>query len=133
MLEIPIMSGSPDVNNHFSKISTCNRIFEEIGMPLAPSTAFLYKKEEIVPCLCKLMMENFHIERWIFKIDNEHSGRGIAYYDVNTVPELVELKKEVSTMFEDSVFLELQTILTKTLSKKLKFAYSQLYKSYDDY
>jgi hypothetical protein len=79
------------------------------------------------------MMENFHIERWIFKIDNEHSGRGIAYYDVNTVPELVELKKEVSTMFEDSVFLELQTILTKTLSKKLKFAYSQLYKSYDDY
>jgi hypothetical protein len=36
-------------------------------------------------------------------------------------------------MFEDNVFLELQTVLAKTLPKKLKFAFGQLYKGYDDY
>ena len=102
-------------------------------MPVPPSSLYLYKKEEIIPSLCKLIMENFHIERWVFKIDDEYKGRGIAYFDMSSVKGLVELKKTVGDMYEDQVFVELQSILAISLKKNLRFVYNQLYKSYSEY
>ena len=106
-------------------------------MPVSPSSCYIYKKEEIIPSLCKLMIQNLHTERWVFKIDDEHNGRGIAYFDVNSVSELTEQKKNVSNMFEDSVFQELQIILkdgsecTLESNFRLCFAYVPIIKIVD--
>ena len=32
------------------------------------------------PNLTKIIYENFHIERWVLKIDNETNGRGIGNF-----------------------------------------------------
>lgn len=132
-LGYPIQSGSPDINNHFSKCSTSYKIFDELGLPLAPTTAYLYKREEIVPALTKLITENMSIERWVFKIDNEHNGRGIAYFDVNSSQILVDIRKNYLNLNDDEVYIDIQAALTKTLAKYVKFAYSQLYLNWEDY
>lgn len=56
-------------------------IFHECGFPVPPYSALIYKESDIVPHLTKLILENSHVERWVFKIDNEFSGRGIAFFD----------------------------------------------------
>jgi hypothetical protein len=79
-LGLPIVTGSPYNNCLYSKISNCYKLFEECNFPLPPSSVFLYKKEEVVPNLTKIIYENFHIERWVLKIDNESNGRGIGNF-----------------------------------------------------
>ena len=130
---IPILTGSPDINNHFSKCSTSYKLFEELNMPLAPSIVFIYKKEEVIPSLTKLIIENMHTERWLFKIDNEHNGRGIAYFDVTSCSALVDIKKNIANLEERELYVDVQSILGKTLAKTTKFAYSSLYKNWEDY
>ena len=132
-LGLPIFTGSPYNNCLYSKISNCYKLFEECNLPLPPSSMFLYKKEEIIPNLTKLIIENFHIERWVLKIDNENSGRGIAYFDITSVPEIASLRKEAHTYEENELHLELQSMLLKWFPKRLKFAYTNLYKNYGEY
>jgi hypothetical protein len=79
-LGLPIVTGSPYNNCLYSKISNCYKLFEECNFPLPPSSVFLYKKEEVVPNLTKIIFENFHIERWVLKIENESNGRGIGNF-----------------------------------------------------
>ena len=79
-------------------------------MPLAPSIVFIYKKEEIVPNLTKLIIDNMHTERWLFKIDNEHNGRGIAYFDVNSSSALLDIKKNLVNLDEKEIYIEIQGI-----------------------
>jgi hypothetical protein len=48
-----------------------------------PYSSLIYKESDIVPHLTKLILENSHVERWVFKIDNEFAGRGIAFFDAS--------------------------------------------------
>lgn len=40
-----------------------------------------------------LIVNNLNIERWFFKIDDESEGRGIAYFNVDSVKFLKRLRK----------------------------------------
>lgn len=33
-------------------------------------------------CLSQLITENLEVTRWLFKLDDEYDGRGIAYIDI---------------------------------------------------
>jgi DeoR/GlpR family transcriptional regulator of sugar metabolism len=44
----------------------------------------IHKEEEIVSQLTKLILNNGHIDKWIFKINGITSGRGIAVFDVHS-------------------------------------------------
>ena len=47
--------------------------------------------------------------------------------------ELTQLKKDAHTYSENDLFLELQINLIKHFPKKLRYAYPNLYKSYNEY
>lgn len=132
-LKVPILSGSPAINSLYTKASYCYKLFEECELPLAPSSVFLYKKEEIIPNITKLIFNNFHIERWVLKIDNEVNGRGIAFFDLSSVKEINMQKKNAHGSNDDDLFLDLQDLLLKNFFKKLKFSYQNLYKDYNEY
>ena len=44
--------------------------------------------------LSKLIASSIDMKRWIFKIDDEFGGRGLAYLDTEDVPAVKELRQE---------------------------------------
>ena len=37
---------------------------------------------QLTECLAQLITDNLEVSRWVFKLDDEFDGRGIAYCDV---------------------------------------------------
>ena len=46
---------------------------------ILPKLLLCYQLQE---CLAQLVTENLEVTRWLFKLDSEFDGRGIAYVDV---------------------------------------------------
>lgn len=70
---------------------------EEVGLPVAPFFCNIQKSEEIVTRLATLIVENPHFDRWVFKIDGEIQGRGIAYLDLNTIKQFKAIRSNLGT------------------------------------
>ena len=47
------------------------------------TTSFLCSLSQLHECLAQLITENLEVTRWLFKLDDEFGGRGIAYIDVS--------------------------------------------------
>ena len=61
---------------------------------MPPGAHDIYDEMELVSALGKLIVANIDVARWIVKIDDEHSGRGIAYVDVTDIEMVILLRKE---------------------------------------
>jgi hypothetical protein len=61
------------------------------------------------------------VNTWIFKVDDESSGRGIASLNVDTIKTIIELRKKKVEMTE-SIIEKLLEVLKKVLPKKVKIA-----------
>lgn len=68
---------------------------EEVGLPVAPYSCNIHKSEEIVTRLAQLILDNLHIDKWVFKINEETQGRGLAYLDLNTIKAFKSFKAQV--------------------------------------
>lgn len=42
----------------------------------------IYNKDQLYEQLAQAIVDNLHVQRWIFKLDDEFNGRGIAYCDI---------------------------------------------------
>ena len=65
-------------------------------MSVAPYTSNIFKSEEIVARLAHLILENLHIDRWVFKIEGTVQGRGLGYLDLNTIKIFKNLKAAIA-------------------------------------
>jgi hypothetical protein len=64
----------------------------------------------------------------MFKIDDETNSRGIAYFNVDSIAFLKNLRKNAASFEIDQAMLyKLQTILTEKLPIKTKLAIPSLY------
>lgn len=132
-LKAPILSGHPLKSQIFSTVSQSKILFKECGLPVAPYSSKIYKRDDVVVHLSKLILEMVHIERWVFKIDNESSGRGNAYFDVSSVQQLKNMRKKNKLLPEAEIFAKIQALLLRFLPKKLVIAKSKLYYDYEEY
>lgn len=66
-----------------------------VGLPVAPYSCNIFKSEEIVTRLAQLILDNVHIDRWVFKINGESNGRGLAYFDLNSIKAFKKLKERM--------------------------------------
>ena len=77
--------------------SSAKRLFNSIEVPTAPSSYEIYDEREFVNSLTLLIVNNPSIKRWVFKIDDEFAGRGIAFInllEVKGMKQLLKLPKE---------------------------------------
>ncbi|KAL8616663.1 hypothetical protein ACOMHN_031645 [Nucella lapillus] len=81
-LSVPILSPEPEVAQLYSTKSGCKRIFASAGIEVPPSEYDVYSLGQLHECLAQLVTENLGVKRWLFKLDNEFDGRGIAYCDI---------------------------------------------------
>ena len=108
-------------------------MFEECGFPLPPFTSLVFKPSDVAPQLAKLMLENIHVDRWVFKVDKEFEGRGIAFFDVSSSKKLQKMCKAIKNPNGEDEYAELQRLVSSLLPNKTVLVKPQLYKDYYDY
>lgn len=104
-------------------------MFTSCEVPTAPAAYEIYEEKEFINTLAILILNNIRIDTWVFKIDDETCSRGIAFFEVDSIPFLKSLRKSTSASFEiDSNMLsKLQAILAEKLPSKTKLAIPSLY------
>ena len=100
---------------------------------MAPYSANIYKESEIVPHLSKLILANIHIDRWVFKMEGEGGGRGIAYFDITSIKPLNKIRKKANQLESEVLFVMVQRLLIQMLPKKLKIVKSSLYRDFSEF
>jgi len=62
-------------------------------VPIPPGAFEIYDEKEFINTLAILIVNNLSVENWIFKMDDENLGRGLAYLDVNSIKYLRQIRK----------------------------------------
>lgn len=81
-LDVPIFAPEPEVAHLYSTKSGCKRIFASANVETPPGDHDVYTLGLLHECLAQLVTENLLVKKWLFKLDSEFDGRGIAYCDV---------------------------------------------------
>ncbi|XP_034060788.1 IQ motif-containing protein H [Gymnodraco acuticeps] len=81
-LGVPILAPEPAVSELYSTKSGGRRIFAGAEVDVPPGQGDIYSLNQLHETLARLMTENIDVQRWLFKMDSEHGGRGTASCDV---------------------------------------------------
>ncbi|XP_065912018.1 IQ domain-containing protein H-like isoform X2 [Dysidea avara] len=81
-LNVPILSPDPDISKLYSSKSGAKRIFASAEVLCPPSVVDVFSADQLVEGLASLVVNNLTVRRWLFKIDDQIHGRGVAYCDV---------------------------------------------------
>ena len=66
----------------YSTKSGSKRIFKSSNVPMPFGEYDIYNRKHMFDALTRLIIEYPNIQRWIFKIDDDFDGLGIAYCDI---------------------------------------------------
>jgi hypothetical protein len=110
--------------------------FELNDIPFPVSAWDISTEEEFYSSLAHLIATYPNFNVWIFKINNEYNGRGVAYLDISKNLYILNLKKEKYNndnfsieVFQEKLYLNLKNILNNNVI----FAYNNLYKNFNEY
>ncbi|NWT85558.1 IQCH protein, partial [Lanius ludovicianus] len=82
VLQVPLLGSEPAVAQLYSTKSGSKRIFASAGVPTPPGEWGIHSREQLLCALSQLILDNMEVQRWLFKVDDEHGGNGTAYCDV---------------------------------------------------
>ncbi|XP_074533228.1 IQ motif-containing protein H [Halichoeres trimaculatus] len=80
-LGVPILASEPAIAQLYSTKSGGRRIFAVAELDVPPGQGDICSLNQLHETLAELMTQNINVQRWLFKIDSELSGRGTAYCD----------------------------------------------------
>ena len=72
----------PEISDLFATKSGSKRIFDASKVPVPFGEFDIYNQQHFLEALAQLIVEHLDIQRWIFKIDDDFDGFGIAHCDV---------------------------------------------------
>lgn len=92
-LKIPILSGEPQKQTLYSTKSGAKKIFQQADVPTPVAQIDIYDEHEMLMSLAKLIAGNLYVTTWVFKIDDEFNGRGIATLNLDHIKPMARLRK----------------------------------------
>ena len=136
ILDIPVLMGDySQIENVFNKSGVKNS-FELNYIPFPISAWDIKNEEEFYSSLAHLIATYPTINIWLFKINTEHKGRGIAYLNTGKIQFIQDLKKEklmkeefTLEIFQEKLYYQLKNILIKNV----QYVYSNFYNKWNDY
>jgi len=132
-LKIAIFSGDPQKHFNTSNKSAAKRLFLSCEIPCPPGAYEIYDEKELINSLTILIANNININTWIFKIDDEFNGRGIAWFSVNGIGFFKEMRKNGKFELNENLLGKIRDLLAQALPMRLKFATPSLYPNYKEY
>jgi IQ domain-containing protein H len=146
-LRVPVLGSAPTLASLTTKAAFLNTLMDSCSIPRPPSSTLIFKPTDVAPQLGRLIAENKHVERWVFKIDGESCGRGIAYFDVVGCEPLSKVIRLASSgnrqnfqndhelqtllnMDEEGLNEEILRLVARLLPKKLVIVKEFVYKDY---
>ena len=135
-LECPILFDDLEMTQTLFSKSGSKRVFELTDMALPISAWDIKSEEEFYSSLTQLVKNYLTINIWIFKIDSEHNGRGIAYIVLDKIKSFVDLKRERLNNLnydEEKFESQLKFILKKTIPKKVEIVSNKLFRGWDEF
>jgi hypothetical protein len=114
-LECPILMDEFELTKTLFTRSGSKRVFELTNMAFPISAWDIRNEEEFYNSLIDLIKRYITVNIWIFKMDTEVNGRGIAYIQLDKIKAFIDLRKErQSGIIEDEMFeLGLRDFLKK--------------------
>lgn len=115
ILNCPILTDEFELTSTIFTKSGSKRVFELTNIPFPISAWDIQTEAEFYETLADLIKKYSHVNVWLFKIDNEMNGRGIAYLQLDRIKSFMELKKEkANNSITDETFLvDLKNILIR--------------------
>ncbi|XP_030621174.1 LOW QUALITY PROTEIN: IQ motif-containing protein H [Chanos chanos] len=84
-LGVPVLGPEPGIAQLYSTKSRARRIFASAGVDVPPGQWDICMKEQLYDSLAQLMADHMEVKRWLFKMDSEMRGWGMAYVDVSNL------------------------------------------------
>ncbi|XP_069138728.1 IQ domain-containing protein H-like isoform X4 [Argopecten irradians] len=141
-LDVPILSPEPEVAHLYSTKSGCKRIFASANVDLPPSEYDVYSLGQLHECLAQLVTENLMVKRWLFKLDDEFDGRGIAFCDVTEHLQCYSWALKESRRYgekwskkwaQEAAYIKIHAEIADVLHANAKPVHTNIYASWDTF
>ncbi|EGR31565.1 IQ calmodulin-binding motif family protein, putative [Ichthyophthirius multifiliis] len=130
--QIPIFSGPFELIDQYSKKSQAKILFDECQFPSAPGADNIKSESDLFDKLTILISKYSNVNIWLFKIDNEINGRGIAFFNLETIRALTEIRKQ-KTELEEKHVLKIREIIESLLPFKIQISMPTLFQTYQEF
>ena len=126
------MGGDPQNSFVNSTKSASKRVFQKLKIATPLSALEIYDEVEFINTLTVLIANNRDVYVWLFKIDDEFSGRGIASFNVQSIPQLHEMLK-IYESFDQNQIHQIKNIISFNLRNKINITMPTLYRDYKEF
>lgn len=140
LLEIPVLGSEPEIANLYTTKSGSKRIFQSSNVDMPFGEFDIYNKEQLYETLAEAITANLMVQRWLFKLDEESDGRGIAYCDISTNLKCYNWALKEMTKFGDKwgkrwayepTYVKILEEIPGLLSNHAKVVNTGAYKTWD--
>lgn len=142
ILNLPVLASEPEIAYLYSTKSGSKRIFQSAKVNIPFGEFDIYNKQQLHECLAQEITENLDVQRWIFKIDDECDGRGMAHCDIVkhlscypwALKEAARYGAKWSKKWaQEATYLKILSEIPEVLSKYAMPANKKIYPTWDFY
>eukprot|EP00520_Triparma_pacifica_P000276 CAMPEP_0118660132 /NCGR_PEP_ID=MMETSP0785-20121206/15500_1 /TAXON_ID=91992 /ORGANISM="Bolidomonas pacifica, Strain CCMP 1866" /LENGTH=999 /DNA_ID=CAMNT_0006553319 /DNA_START=29 /DNA_END=3024 /DNA_ORIENTATION=+ len=98
-LNLPVFQPDLQVGNLYSTRGGAKRAFISADVSVPVGAHDIYDEEDFVIALTKLIASNLDVSRWMFRIDADYNNVGCAYFDVEHLKCVADLRKEREQLY----------------------------------
>lgn len=135
-MNIPIF-GSTNIGSvqQLQRKSTSSVFFETCSLPRAPSSRDIASEEDLFNKLTILIARHPSVQMWVFKVDGEFRGRGIASISLDAIRVINEIRAMQSkkAALDSNAIARIREVVVSLLPVKLAIATPNLFANYNEF